>query len=367
MLRKLKKTTKKTVIIVFASVVLCVTFAVGGMMLYSKFQMGKIPALTFREALEYTTRDNSDAVITVGIIKDGQMSYTVYGENGVVLPAELHTYEIGSLTKTFTAALIYKAVGDGMINVDDTIDEYLILPADNDYPTITELLTHTSGYRGYYFESPMIANYLKGRNDYYDITKEMVLKKAGSLNMNKENYDFSYSNFGYAVLGFVLEKVYDTDYTTLLNEFVQDELNLRATHISDYSGDLGNYWEWKSDDAYISAGAVTSNIDDMMRYAKMQLEEDTYFAGCHQSPKTINASTEDYKMMDINLDEIGMAWITDNENGIVWHSGGTGDYNSYLGFHRQSGVAVVILSNLSPNYRIPATVLGVKLLLELSG
>ncbi len=65
------------------------------------------------------------------------------------------------------------------------------------------------------------------------------------------------------------------------------------------------------------------------------------------------------------MDEIGMAWIIDNKNGIIWHNGGTGDYNSYIGFQPKTKTAVVVLSNLPPNYRIPATVLGVKLLLEL--
>lgn len=60
-----------------------------------------------------------------------------------------------------------------------------------------------------------------------------------------------------------------------------------------------------------------------------------------------------------------MAWIMDSENGIVWHNGGTGQYNSYLGFRPETGTAVVVLSSLAPSYRIPATVLGVKRLLEL--
>ena len=47
------------------------------------------------------------------------------------------------------------------------------------------------------------------------------------------------------------------------------------------------------------------------------------------------------------------------------YNGGTGNYNSYLGFNPETGTAVVVLSNLAPNYRVPATVLGVKLLLEL--
>lgn len=332
-------------------------------MLFGRYQMSKIPSLTFEEALAYTTTDNPDAVITVGIIKDGQVSYKVYGENGAVLPAELHTYEIGSLTKTFTAALINKAIHEGKIHLDDTIDHYLPLPYDNEYPTIKKLLTHTSGYKAYYFESPMIANFFKNRNDFYGITKKMVLAKAGGLSMDKESYGFVYSNYGYAVLGLVLEAVYDTDYSALANDFAQNELGLPDTKISDKDGDLGHYWDWKTTDAYLSAGAITSNISDMLSYAQIQLENDSHFAACHNSLKTINASTEAYKTMGIRMDEIGMSWIIDSENDIVWHNGGTGSYNSYLGFHPETGTAVVVLSNLAPSYRIPATVLGAKQLL----
>lgn len=201
-----------------------------------------------------------------------------------------------------------------------------------------------------------------GRNDFCGITKEMVLDKTSNLNMDRESYSFTYSNYGYAVLGLVLEAVYDTDYTTLVNDFLQNGLGLTDTKISDRSGDLGNYWDWEENDAYLPAGAITSNISDMLSYAQMQLENNPYFRECHKSLKTTNASTNDYKTMGINMDEIGMSWIIDRENDIIWHNGGTGDYNSYIGFNLETGTAVVVLSNLAPNYRIPATVLGVKLL-----
>lgn len=358
--------TKKVIYIIVA-IILCVVLAFGGIMIYGKYQISKIPELTFMEALEYTTKDNTDAVITIGIIKDGKISYKVYGENAKELSEELHTYEIGSVTKTFTAALINKAIIEGKINIDDTIDKYLSLPDGNEYPTIKELLTHTSGYKGYYFESPMISNFFMGRNDFCGIKKEMVIDKAGSLSVDKENYNFTYSNYGYAILGLVLEAIYDTDYTTLANNFAQDELGLTDTQISDKSSDLGNCWDWEANDAYLSAGAITSNISDMLSYAQMQVDSTPYFSECHKSLKTINATTKNNKTMGINLDEIGMSWIIDNENGIIWHNGGTGNYNSYIGFNPETGTAVVVLSNLAPNDRIPATVLGVKLLIELEG
>ena len=49
----------------------------------------------------------------------------MYGENGKELPSKLHTYEIGSLTKTFTAALINKAISEGKINIKDIILNHL--------------------------------------------------------------------------------------------------------------------------------------------------------------------------------------------------------------------------------------------------
>ena len=356
---KIKKVMKLIIIIV-----IFVGSVLFGLQIYGTYQIKKIPELSFQEALQYTTKDNKDAVITVGIIKDGQVAYTIYGENGKELPLELHTYEIGSLTKTFTASMISKAMQDEKIDINDTIDIYLVLSEGKIYPTIEGLLTHTSGYKSHYFEHVMISNFLKGRNDFYGISKNRILDKISAINEEKE-YPFHYSNYGYAVLGLILEEIYQKDYKSLINEYIQNELQLKNTKISDKDGDLGNYWDWKDNDAYLSAGGITSDIADMLSYAQMQLDKDIYMEQCHKSIKEINTSTKSYKMMDINMDEIGMAWIIDKENKIVWHNGGTDNYNSYLGFNCETGTAVVILSNLSTNYRIPATVLGVKLLKEL--
>ena len=94
--------------IILISVVLCAALVLGGLMIYGKAQMGKIPGLSFEDALKYTTQGKPDARITVGTIKNGLVSCGVYGENGQLVQLESHEYEIGSLTKTFTAAMINK-------------------------------------------------------------------------------------------------------------------------------------------------------------------------------------------------------------------------------------------------------------------
>jgi CubicO group peptidase (beta-lactamase class C family) len=357
---KIKKFVKAILI-----VMICILVTIVGYILYGKYQLSKVPKLSFKEALEYTTNENKNSVITVGIVKNGDTYYTVYGKNGEVLPSKLHTYEIGSLTKTMTSALISKAIDEGKISLDDTIDAYLNLPEGKRYPTIFQLLTHTSGYKAYYLETPMINSFFIGRNDFYGITDEMLLKHIKNTNLKNQEYSFNYSNFGYATLGLILEAVYNKEYTALLNEYVQKELVFEDTMISDGSGDLNNYLDWKDGDAYMSAGAVTSNIVDMLSYLELQIKEKGYFNRCHESLMKINASPKSYEAMGIRMDEIAMAWIIDTDNNIIWHNGGTDDYNCYMGFNVETQTGVVILSNLPPSYRIPATILGVKLLKEI--
>ena len=61
-----------------------------------------------------------------------------------------------------------------------------------------------------------------------------------------------------------------------------------------------------------------------------------------------------------------MAWMIDSENNIVWHNGATSNFNSYIAFNKEKNIGIVILSNLSPNKKIPTTVIGSKMMKELS-
>ena len=71
-------------------------------------------------------------------------------------------------------------------------------------------------------------------------------------------------------------------------------------------------------------------------------------------------------MSGLCVDEIGMSWIIDKENGIIWHNGATGVHTSYLGFCPEKNTAVVVLSNLSQEEDIQTTTLGFKKLLEIT-
>ena len=356
-----KKILKSILIIVLVTVV-----GFGGYRIYGSYKINQLSKMTFQEMLAYTTKDKKGAVITVGIIQNDKMVYDVYGENGIKLTQEEHIYEIGSITKTFTTSLLCRAVSEGRISLDDSVDKYLSLPKKDYYPTIRRLVTHTSGYKAYYFERPMISNFLHKENDFNGITEKMLLERLGKISLNDSDYSFKYSNFGMASLGYVLEQIYEKSYIPLMNDYIYNDLGLENTKISDGSGDLENYWKWSESDAYVPAGALLSNITDMMQYAHMQLSEmPDYLSIAHEPIAEVNASTASAKKMGIYIDAVGAGWMIDNENNIIWHNGGTGNYNSYIGFDKENQIGVVILSNLPPDYRIPATVMGIEILTSL--
>ena len=343
-----------------------IAILIGAFFTYTGYQINQIPTMSFEDMLLYTTNKNEKVVIAVGVIQNGETSYTIYGENGKQLPMDKHVYEIGSLTKTFTTALLFKAIGEGKIKLDDRIDEYLDLPIKDSYPTIRSLITHTSGYKSHYLERQMISNFFQGRNSFYRISQTELLKRVGKIDLNDREKGFEYSNFGMAVVGALLSKVYDKDYAVLIDEYITTELGLSDTRISDGSGDLGNYWDWEENDAYMAAGALTSTIEDILKYAELQLNETPkYLADTHKTIVEVNATTKTNAKMNINIDAVGGGWMIDKQNNIIWHNGGTDDYNCYLGFDPQNKIAVVILSNLAPGYRIPATVMGIKLLTDI--
>jgi len=360
-----RKWNKKITIIV--STFLVLALGVGVFALITSYRMSLIPSISFKEMLSYTTENNEDAVMTVGIIKDGEVSFTVHGENATILPNEEFQYEIGSVTKTFTASLLCKAIDEGKVELSDSINQYIELPQKDYYPSFERLVTHTSGYKSYYFDWQMASNLFRGeQNDFYGISTEMLNKRIGKISIEDKGYDFNYSNFGISVVGSALAEVYGSYFTKVMDDFIVSELQLKNTVISNGIGDMKGYWNWMPNDAYISAGAIVSTISDMMKYVKLHMSEELpYLSLGHEELAQVNATTKKYKKMGIRIDATGIGWMIDTENNIIWHNGGTSNFNSYIAFDKEKQIGVVILSNLSPNYRIPATVMGAKLITTL--
>ena len=355
---------KKRRLNIFAIIVIIIIFLyfiynfISGIIYKNK--MKEISQYTSRQMINYTLNNNENAIVSVAIYDENGITYNVYGAEYNLN----YDYEIGSITKTFTAMLVSKAIEEGKINLDDNISNYLELE-NRYYPTIKRIITHTSGFKPYYLSFQKIKNYFAGENDFYNISKEQILKELNKTKLEDKDYNFNYSNFGVSTLGLVLEKVYNKNYNELLEEYLK-QLDMNNTTIATGTGNLSGYWKWNENDGYIPAGAIISNIQDMSKYLETLITSDEdYVIRMQEELKEVNAKNDIYSMFDVNVDSVGMTWMIDNKNNIIWHNGSTTNFNSYIGFNREKKVGVVILSNISPQKDVNMTLIGNRIMHEL--
>lgn len=312
------------------------------------------------------------AVITIGQIVDGEASYTVYTAEGAEDFGNAYEYELGSITKTFTGTLIAKAVDEGLISLDEPISTYINFNSEETFPTVLQLLTHTSGYPTLFENETMAENIEAGVNPFMGISKDTLIAEATeNLPDMTQAHPYEYSNFNAALLGLLLEAVYGTNYYDLANTFVADQLQLPNTYLFENELELGNNWVWSPEDAYAPAGAMVSNIEDMLLYLDMQMNPEVdvparpWIDLSHQSLVTIDATTEENNALNIRHDEMAYLWILDTENNIIYHDGSTEGYTSYIGFNPEEQIGVVVLANLPLESGVPGAALGAQLLTDL--
>lgn len=146
-------------------------------------------------------------------------------------PANSKTvYRIGSITKTYTAALIMQLVEEGKINLSDKLSEFYPEIPNADTITIEHLLRHRSGL----VNVTNIPEY----SEYYteNVTHEQMLDRIKRYGTSFEPGEkFEYSNTGYILLGYIVEDVTGMSYADALKEFITEPLGLDRTY---YGGEI---------------------------------------------------------------------------------------------------------------------------------
>lgn len=267
-------------------------------------EYAKLSAL---ELIDVAVSENNNLALTIGIYNQGQKNVEIYGRE----PDE-YTYEIASIGKTFTAAMIESAIEEGKINLEDDIKLYLPLDTNQTYPTVKQLLTHTSGYPSTKFSKKMLANIFRSSNIFLNISKEDILESITPIGRDTS---YNYSNFNYAVLGLLLESLYSKPFIQINNEYLQT-IGLGKTGIMTDYYNLENYEDFNEDDGYLPAGFVTSNINDMLDYVEMMLNKD------HKVLAEINETELTNK--------IGYAWHISRNEDIIWHNGASLYYRPFM-------------------------------------
>jgi D-alanyl-D-alanine-carboxypeptidase/D-alanyl-D-alanine-endopeptidase len=280
--------------------------------------------------------DNS-AVVAFGTLDDGKA------------PDGDTVYEIGSITKTFTATLLAQAVLAGRVTLDTPVAQLLPdfkIPSRGGLEiTLAALATQHSALPR--LPSNMLPKDAADPYADYDATKLKAFLAEYELPRDPGNV-YEYSNLGFGLLGYALAQSEHTSWDALTDEKILKPLGMTMSgaafsdamraHLALGHDSMGNgvkNWDF---DALAAAGAIRSTANDLLRYVKANM-------GIDPSPLAAAMKFAQAPLSDANkTNRIGLAWMT-SRTGIVWHNGGTGGYRSFLGFTADRQHGVVILSN----------------------
>ena len=342
--------------------------------------------------------------LVVGIIRGDETQVRSYGEmskKDKTVPDEYTVFEIGTVTSVFTTTLMQLLADKNLFNKEEAIYHYISrskrIPAyypykcvdiemDPDmtdrsigyqhdvhtcFPDLTarpetiafcDLASHTSGLRkspkGWYHWNPMRKR--KFKNDFVDFSVEELFQKSKGQTLNlPPGLSYQYSDFGIALLGNVISDIADKPFEQLLRKEMLDPLAMYNTKMkySSYSnlklapghnrkGKRVSSWDFE---AMAPAAGLKSTMNDLIPFVQANLnppnrEFENAFAEVHQNKANLLFGKNG------RVTSMGYGWFTSdlsNESNekVTWINGGTGGYRSFIGFIKDSNVAIIILSN----------------------
>jgi CubicO group peptidase (beta-lactamase class C family) len=184
--------------------------------------------MSFEKSLNQYMAEEIKAGRHVGLalatFRNGKDRYFNYGTSSGADLTEENYFEIASLSKVFTSILILRLEDEGYFSLEDNIDSYFPEFGKPGQATIASLLTHTSGLE----REPANFQFIAPQNSYSAYTDQMLLDDLKSVALNIGNIGrFSYSNYGYILLGLLARRVTgNPKFSSLLSEKVLDPLGL---------------------------------------------------------------------------------------------------------------------------------------------
>ncbi|MDQ3016507.1 MAG: beta-lactamase family protein, partial [Bacteroidota bacterium] len=320
---------------------------------FSYSQTKPLPTNILRSIHE-RTKEHLNPSIVIGIVdREGTRFYS-FGLNrkGGKKVNEHSIYEIGSISKIFTATLLADMVMKGEMETDDPISQYL--PKEVTVPTYegqSITLGHISDHSSSLPRMPDNFHPADDQNPYADYTIEQMYSFLSTVKLDRPiGSEYEYSNLGVGLLGNILALKAGTSYEKLLNKIITEPLQMKETKIvlnknmtkhlayGHHDGIEVANWDLPT---MAGAGGIRSSAYDMLLFlkAQMQLTETPLRQAMLLTQQPRHSLTDD--------GQVGLGWhMFPTHNGIaIVHEGATGGYTSFVGFVKETGTGVVVLTN----------------------
>ncbi len=261
---------------------------------------------------------------------------------GLKTPSTIKTeYRIGSISKMFTATMIFQLIDEGKLGFETTLATYFPQLPNAGKITIAEMLHHRSGLHNF-TSDPLFTSYMATHKS----GAEMIAMIAGNKPDFEPDAKAEYSNTNFVLLGYIIEKLTGKTYAEELKTRVTSKIGLANTYYGTkpdpakneaYSYNYAGRWSPATEtDMSIpgGAGAIVSTPTDLVKFI------DALFAGKLISPANL-------ELMKTMKDNYGMAmFITPfyDKKGYG-HSGGIDGFTSLLTYFPEDKVAIAYTSN----------------------
>lgn len=301
--------------------------------------------------------EKRSAGIVVGLVEaDGRTRVIAFGDPGPGKPPlDGNTvFEIGSISKVFTATLLAQLVLDGAVALDDPVQKFLppgaTLPTRNQRAiTLGSLAMQNSGL------PRMPTNFAPAdpANPYADYSVQQMYDFLSGLTLTRDPGErFEYSNLGVGLLGHALALSQGQSYERLQRERIWAPLGMTRTAITltpwmaehlalghDADGNVVSNWDIPT---LAGAGAIRSTTTDMLAFIGANLHPDRGPLG-----KAMALAQQERAPAGGGTTAIGLNWLIRHAgtDTIIWHNGGTGGYRSFAGFVPSRKMGVVVLTN----------------------
>lgn len=324
------------------------------------FSFGQ-PSAAISEEVKANVQQRVDAGVSagivVGVVDESGTHFYSYGVKSRESDEKVdeHTiFEIGSVSKTFSAIMLANMALNGELALEDPIQKYLpegvTAPSRNgESVQLVHIANHTSSLP----RMPSNFNPADPSNPYADYTVDLLYEFLNDVELTRDiGSKYEYSNYAMGLLGYTLAKTKGKEnFEDLLVETITGPLGMDNTRVRltpsmkrqlamGHSGyeEVSN---WDLAPAVAGAGGIRSNVIDMLKYIKANMgmtKTDLYPAMqlSHQKTTVENIETE-----------VGLGWHLRSEDDleIVAHGGATGGYRSFAGFLKGGKIGVVVLSN----------------------
>lgn len=301
--------------------------------------------------------------VAVGIWNAGDQHLAAFGQANIETGYEMAEdtiLQIGSISKIFTTTLLMMLVDDGLIDLHDPISKHLpdfrlTTDATQDAVLIRHLVSHVSGVYGDHFEDfgwgdDALARYVESMSNLRQVYEPTTI--------------WSYTNSAFNLAGYIIEQKLETCFEDAVHERIFEPLGMDRTFyfphdaityrvsvghtLVDPDGDEHEVARrWPIPRASGPAGSISSNVENMLRFARFHMGDGTWDGQRLLSEQAIELMQEVQVDNSGISDAWGLGWQINfyGSEKVIGHGGSTNGFQAHLDLVPSRDFAVVTLTN----------------------